>query len=559
MVSFKKMKVKTKLILTNSIIIIFALTTLFTSIYFVRDLSKGIDRVEGEIVPLINETWSIRTNITLIESNILDMILSKNPQDIQSLKSQNANLRESINNSLSIIEEIAPNENLEDVKIQIQSLGKIRKDIEDNIGLENDLSKKSGADFKDKYQPISSKLKDDLMKMSQDLHEKSMNAIVKEQKIADSGIKILILLSIFFLIGSTLMSKTLIKSITYPLNIINSAAKEMSKGNLSHKVEYNSEDEFGELSQSLGESIEILSDYINDISRMMRLLSEGNFDIASENEFIGDFKPIENSMMMFLKSMSDTLNNINMSADQVSSGTEQLSSGAQFLSQGATEQASSLEELSATISEIHDKINKNAENAQHANDISMEAYHEVFEGNNKMKEMIAAMDEIAMSSSEIGKIIKAIEDIAFQTNILALNAAVEAARAGEAGKGFSVVADEVRNLAQKSSESAKNTTILIENSINAVKNGTIIANETAESLEVIVEKVSSSVKLINQITEASAAQASSVEQINTGIEQVSAVVQINSATSQESAAASEELASQANILKSMVEKFVLKN
>lgn len=558
MVSLKSMKVKSKLILTITIIVVFALSGLFTSIYYVNDLSKGIDRVEGEIVPLINETWSIRNNITLIESNILDMILSKDASDISFLKSKNTDLRESINNSIKTIEAIAPSEDIEEIKSKIISLGDVRKEIEESVNTKNDLLGKSGKIFKEKYQPVSSNLKDSLMNISQSIQEESMDAIQKEQKIANLGITIIIILSIIFLGFSIFMSRLLIKNIINPLKVINEAAKEMSNGNLSHEIDYKSEDEFGELSDSIGESIEILNSYVKDISRMMRELSQGNFDINSENEFIGDFKPIEDSMMMFLESMSGTLNDINISADQVSSGAEQLSMGAQSLSQGATEQASSLEELSATISEIHDKINKNAENAEHANEISMEAYNEVFEGNNKMKAMISAMDEISESSSEIGKIIKAIEDIAFQTNILALNAAVEAARAGEAGKGFSVVADEVRNLAQKSSESAKNTTILIENSINAVKNGTIIANETAQSLESIVDKVSSSVELINQITEASASQASAVEQVNTGIEQVSAVVQVNSATSEESAAASEELASQANVLKSMVEKFVIK-
>lgn len=558
MVSLKSMKVKSKLILTIAIIVVFALSGLFTSIYYVNDLSKGIDRVEGEIIPLINETWSIRNNITLIESNILDMILSKDASDISSLKSKNAELRESINNSIKTIENIAPSEDIEEIKSKIISLGDVRREIEESVDVKNDLSGKSGKLFKDKYQPVSSDLKDNLMNVSQAIQNESMEAIQKEQKIAHFGVILIVILSIIFLGFSIFMSRLLVKNIINPLKVINEAAKEMSNGNLSHKIDYKSEDEFGELSDSIGESIEILSSYVKDISRMMRELSQGNFDINSENEFIGDFKPIEDSMMMFLESMSGTLSDINISADQVSSGAEQLSAGAQSLSQGATEQASSLEELSATISEIHDKINKNAENAEHANEISMEAYNEVFEGNNKMKEMISAMDEISESSSEIGKIIKAIEDIAFQTNILALNAAVEAARAGEAGKGFSVVADEVRNLAQKSSESAKNTTILIENSINAVRNGTVIANETATSLEAIVDKVSSSVELINQITEASAAQANAVEQVNTGIEQVSAVVQVNSATSEESAAASEELASQANVLKSMVERFVIK-
>lgn len=558
MFSFKKMKVKAKLILTNAIIIIFALTGLFSSIYFVNDLSRGIDKVEGDIIPLINETWSIRTNITLIESNMLDMILSQNISEIDSLKNKNADLRENINKSIETIETIAPNGNLENIKLELQNLGNIRKEIEASVGIGNDLGGKAGVEFKSKYQVESSKLKDDLMKMSQNIHEESIKSINKEQKIAGIAVKMIILLSILFLGLSSIMSKKLITNIIYPLGLINTAAKEMANGNLSHKPEYDAEDEFGILANSISESMEILDEYIKDISRMMRSVAEGDFNIYSNHEFIGDFKPIKDSMMLFSESISETLSHIDISADQVSSGAEQLSMAAQSLSQGSTEQASSIEELSATINDIYDKINNNAQNAEHANNMSTEAYNEVFEGNNKMKDMISAMNEISEASSEIGKIIKVIEDIAFQTNILALNAAVEAARAGEAGKGFAVVADEVRNLAQKSSESAKNTTTLIENAITAVNNGMLIADETAQSLETIVEKVSNSVELINQIADASAAQANAVNQVTIGIDQISSVVQMNSATSEESAAASEELASQANILRSMTSKFILK-
>lgn len=255
MVSLKSMKVKSKLILTSTIIVVFALTGLFTSIYYVNDLSKGIDRVEGEIVPLINETWSIRNNITLIESNILDMILSKDANDISSLKSKNAELRESINHSLETIEAIAPSDDIEEIKSKIITLGDVRKEIEGSVNTKNDLSGKSGNLFKEKYQPVSSNLKDSLMNISQSIQDESMKAIQKEQQIANFAIIIIIILSIIFLGFSILMSRLLVKSIIKPLKIINEAAKEMSNGNLSHKVEYKSEDEFGELADSIGESI----------------------------------------------------------------------------------------------------------------------------------------------------------------------------------------------------------------------------------------------------------------------------------------------------------------
>jgi len=250
---------------------------------------------------------------------------------------------------------------------------------------------------------------------------------------------------------------------------------------------------------------------------------------------------------------------MSQSSEQVSSGSEQVSNGAQALAQGATEQASSIEELSATITEIASNVKLNATSAA---DASIKVNHvssELDVSNQNMQDMIAAMSKISDSSSQIGKIIKAIEDIAFQTNILALNAAVEAARAGAAGKGFAVVADEVRNLASKSAEAANNTTALIENSIKEVENGTKIADQTATALKKVVLEATAVSNTVTLISQASNEQANSINQITLGVDQISSVVQTNSATAEESAAASEELSGQAQILKSLVGKFKLKN
>ena len=261
----------------------------------------------------------------------------------------------------------------------------------------------------------------------------------------------------------------------------------------------------------------------------------------------------------YAKDTSDNLSfaySVDKSCGQLAYVANQVAAGSQALSHGSTAQASAIQQLSATISDISQQVKMNAANAEKATKISTEAFHEVELGNKQMEHMMKAMDEISSSSSQIGKIIKTIDDIAFQTNILALNAAVEAARAGAAGKGFAVVADEVRNLASKSAEAAKNTTSLIENSIRAVENGTKIAAETAKSLSVIVEETKQSTQLINQISQASNEQAVSISQVTQGVEQISAVVQTNTATAEESAAAAEELNGNVLTLKQLVDSFL---
>lgn len=236
-----------------------------------------------------------------------------------------------------------------------------------------------------------------------------------------------------------------------------------------------------------------------------------------------------------------------------------MSDSAQTLSQGAAEQASSVEELTSTITEISERIKNNADNAQQASRLSEESGEEVGESNQQMQLLMKAMEEITDTSQEIGKIIRSIDDIAFQTNILALNAAVEAARAGEAGKGFSVVADEVRNLAGKSAEAAKNTTALIESTVDAIEKGRLLADKAAGSLLTVVETSRSVDERIRQIAKASDEESYAVTQIAAGLEQISSVVQTNSATSEESAAASEELSGQAQMLKSLVNRFKLRD
>ena len=347
--------------------------------------------------------------------------------------------------------------------------------------------------------------------------------------------------------------------ITKPLVGITKRLEDLSNGDLHSDVpQINTNDELETLAQAANRTIRNLSVMISDIRDKMQAFSDGNFTEESTIQYVGDLEEIETSIQVFARNISSTLTQINLAADQVSYGSEQVSSGAQALSQGSTEQASSIEELSATIVDISMNVKKNAENTQQANTEINNVEQEVETCNTKMNDMVIAMDEISTTSHEIRKIIKTIEDIAFQTNILALNAAVEAARAGAAGKGFAVVADEVRNLAGKSAEAAKNTTMLIESSIKAVETGNKIADETAQALASVVQGTSHVVNTVEQISEATIQQSQSIGQVTIGVEQISSVVQNNTATAEESAATSEELSAQAQRLKDLVSVFQLK-
>ncbi|WP_324825215.1 methyl-accepting chemotaxis protein [Sinanaerobacter sp. ZZT-01] len=371
---------------------------------------------------------------------------------------------------------------------------------------------------------------------------------------------LLVTFSLISLIIGVAVTYFISSKITKPIKQVTNAAQKIANGHFDVELSINSKDEVGQLANAFNLTIQQLMNYqgyIDEISNALNKISQGNLMIELQKDYVGQFSKVKTNMQALLSNLNATFLQMNQSADQVASGSDQVANGAQALSQGATEQASSIEELSASISEITTEIQQNADNAKQANEMTELAGKELQKSTDEMNDMLKAMSDITLKSNEISKIIKVIDDIAFQTNILALNAAVEAARAGSAGKGFAVVADEVRNLAGKSAEAAKTTTSLIEETIYAVENGSSIANRTAHSLESSAEVAAKTVEIIDQITKASDHQATSIAQVNMGVEQISAVVQTNAATAEESAAASEELSSQSNLLKELIARFKL--
>ncbi len=344
-----------------------------------------------------------------------------------------------------------------------------------------------------------------------------------------------------------------------PVVLVRDQMVEISKGNLSANftLEANTS-EIGMLAASIHETKSELKKYIQDINRKLSALAEGNMDQTIGNDYRGEFQPIQQAMGQILESLNDALNQINVTARQVSTESKRMASDAQVLSGGAVKQASAVQELSASIQEISGQVESTSRDAGQARESSMDASAQLQICSAKMEELTAAMENISKSSAQIGGIIKTIENISSQTNILALNATVEAARAGEAGKGFSVVADEVRSLANKSSEAAKNITDLIEESMNLVDQGMALSEETTNALLGVVKGAKVATEMIDRIADAAVSQSQSIKQVTLGMEQISEVVQTNASTAEKSAASAEELYGQAEEMLVAVQRFKLR-
>lgn len=492
---------------------------------------------------------------------VRDIIVLTDESDIAASVKELEEMQQQTNEVLEKVKENCQTaKELEYLKIIDQKLPvyrELRTQVTD-LGLAN-RNEEALALFRTEAQPVLNEIlaaTEGLRDLNVTMGNKASSELTLQSNITIVVIIAVIAVTIFI---SILFAIKIAKSFSEPILQVRDASAQLAQGNLDIRMQVDTADEVGDMARSFASAAAMIREIIREVSNSLAEIAANNFDISFHADFKGDFKDIETALETIVDSLSQTMRQINEASSQVALGAVQMSESAQSLAEGATDQAGAVEELTATIENVTMETEASAENALKSYEQAKEYEQQAEIGNEEMKQLIQAMENINDTSKKIENIIAEIEDIASQTNMLSLNASIEAARAGEAGRGFAVVADQIGKLASDSAKSAVSTRELISSSISEIESGNLITKKTSEALEKVIRGIKSLAESSKESSEMSSLQVATMKQVEQGIEQISGVVQSNSAAAEETSATSEELSAQSQNLKALVEQFNLKD
>ena len=541
----KNLKISKKIICTFAVVLLLTFVLGVVSLVSTNNIASTSDNYVNISIPALSNLESARRYIRIFQGNILKATCTDNQADLDKLVEDISSDRSAFFDYLDSFLEYDPqfSDEVENIHTVMDDAASIRERIvEASAKFSYEGNQEAYSIYLNEYEPNLTKVTGILENLTTELKEAITTRYNNAQTTKTINIVIIIAVVVAAAILVVALTVVLTKAIVTPIIQIKDSMNLIANGLLKEAdgtITYRSKDELGVLAHAARKVIRFFQDVLPSISDVCRNYGNGNFNCTCENydSYVGETSEIRDSLMYIRDNLSAALSNVDQASDQLLSGTEEVSSGAQALAQGATQQAASIQQLSENIASISESIKANSSDAAEASD--------------KANAAATAVQE------ETKKIVKTIEDIAFQTNILSLNAAIEAARAGAAGKGFAVVAEEVRNLAGKSAEAAQNTTRIIESTVNSIVSGNKLCAEVAEKMNKVGETAGKVTAINNKIADSSKKAADSIVKVTIGVDQISNVVQNNSATSEQSAAASEELSSQANMLKALVKSFSL--
>lgn len=529
------------------------------ALFMLGDQRQRIAALNEETIVLIESSWESRVEVNEMMNSVIQLSMTNDPTLIQKYEAALSESKTKLYEQLDYLTKIiSSNYNKEELESMITLIKNIQDIGQQVIQLGQDDKQEEAVKLLEKsYIPTIQELKDFMEDLCEKV-EKDKDAYLQRCSTRTAILMIvLIVITVLIMVQAATLSKRTILGITEPLLEVEQAMDALSKGDLSYQIAYHSQNEIGSLADKIRITEKELSNYIKNIDYVANKMAEKNFCVTIDKEYRGDFKNIKTSFVKVLSFLNEVTSSIRETAQGVKEGSEQINEVSQSLADGATDQSGTVEELQASLSDVSKQVEVNAENVHEVSAMALQAQQIINQGNDHMKELVTAMDEISQSSEQIQNIIGVIEGISGQTNLLALNASIEAARAGEQGRGFAVVAGEIGGLATDTKEATKTTSDLIHRSLDAVQKGAKLVNETAEILNSVVQSASKITVLADNVSGASAKQASTIEEIYKAVEQISSVVQNNASIAQEAASSSEELTAHATVLSDLLHDFKL--